>query len=783
MNENQKEYSVNFVADANLVSVLGEQLIGSERVGILEIIKNSYDAGASKCEIWIEKIPGLPEHSLSDPELENLKGPVITVKDNGTGMDKSTIINGWLRPATTIKTSVKERLKREKKLAEERGTLAEYDSIVRSLKREHKGRIPLGEKGVGRFATHRLGTDLILKTKVAEVENEWYLKIDWSLFEIDYEDQKQERLDLSKIKLKLIERSPTIDYGETNSGTLIRVYGGREGYEWSETKLLDVAQAIAQLQSPSAEEMGFKVDLIAPQLSEEIEVPTRTVPSPFELTAIVDEVGLADIEIVFTPPQSLKKPMPAQKWNQKINLRKPPGENKSNYWLEKADRKKLRKPVSGPFSLELKLWLRTTEWVDAPDIISFTDYLDAFGGIAIYRDGLSILPAHITSRDDWLNLSKRHIKRGVNISYYQMAGNLDLEQEKTLGLIDRTSREGLLETKPFEDLGNLVKAIVFELEYIVKETRDRYNALKQGEKLPTATLNKRTRIDSQVFGAIAKEYNFKEDKLQLSKIIGESDEPKESIIELSGTLDDLRKEITDQRNQIDALLETAGYGIAIGVAIHEIEKITSNLFFGIDKLSKGMKNLNEDDYRHAINLKDMSKALLNELKRLAPLRVTRLEKPTTFKIRDAILAAKAAFRLKWEDAGIQFHQTPKEHNFDFTGSFGMCSQIFANLFDNATYWLLSVDDEKRRIYVQVDEENNRVIVGDNGPGVDPKITEHLFKPFYSLKIPPSGLGLYISDYYMRQMKGKIRESFERERITGFEGAHFTLMFPREGIDK
>jgi len=48
------EEQVKFVADARLISVLGEQLIGSEKVGILELVKNAYDAGATTCTVTIE---------------------------------------------------------------------------------------------------------------------------------------------------------------------------------------------------------------------------------------------------------------------------------------------------------------------------------------------------------------------------------------------------------------------------------------------------------------------------------------------------------------------------------------------------------------------------------------------------------------------------------------------------------------------------------------------------------------------------------------------------------
>jgi len=144
---------VRFVADVHLVQVLGEQLIGSEKVGILELIKNAYDAGATRCDVWIEKVTGrgLPDVEATESEIANLPGPVITIIDNGSGMNRDAIINGWLRPASRLKTSVKDRLNRERLEADKRGTRDKYERLVSTLKKEHDGRLPLGEKGVGRF--------------------------------------------------------------------------------------------------------------------------------------------------------------------------------------------------------------------------------------------------------------------------------------------------------------------------------------------------------------------------------------------------------------------------------------------------------------------------------------------------------------------------------------------------------------------------------------------------------------------------------------------------------
>ena len=63
---------LNFESDAHLVNILGEQLIGSEKVGILELIKNSIDAAASYCRVRFEKLPNLPSIDSCHYVFQNL---------------------------------------------------------------------------------------------------------------------------------------------------------------------------------------------------------------------------------------------------------------------------------------------------------------------------------------------------------------------------------------------------------------------------------------------------------------------------------------------------------------------------------------------------------------------------------------------------------------------------------------------------------------------------------------------------------------------------------------
>ena len=155
---------LNFQADAHLIQILGEQLIESERIGILELVKNGFDAGATYCKVRIEKIPGLPELSPNNYKFNEYDGPVINIEDNGKGMSRQDIENGWLRPASTLKTDIKQRIQKERIKAIESGKEKSFEKFLEVLKIEYGGRIPLGEKGVGRFAIHKLGEKIYVYT-------------------------------------------------------------------------------------------------------------------------------------------------------------------------------------------------------------------------------------------------------------------------------------------------------------------------------------------------------------------------------------------------------------------------------------------------------------------------------------------------------------------------------------------------------------------------------------------------------------------------------------------
>ena len=238
---------LNFRADAHLIRVLGEQLIASEKVGILELIKNAYDAGASYCRVRIENVPSLLPFDGTQYLFPDLLGPVIIVEDDGSGMTRDVIENGWLRPASTIKTVVKETIRLERAKAVAEGKLGSYNKLIAEMKKERGGRIPLGEKGVGRFASHRLGRRLQLKTKVKELDYEYVLDVDWDKFD----GIENGIRDLETVGVSLSRQKPSRDYGEKGSGTQLVIFGGRDGFSWDKATIEELHRSIVSLTLPS----------------------------------------------------------------------------------------------------------------------------------------------------------------------------------------------------------------------------------------------------------------------------------------------------------------------------------------------------------------------------------------------------------------------------------------------------------------------------------------------------------------------------------------------------
>jgi signal transduction histidine kinase len=216
-----------FTVDSALLSELGEKLVETAHVALVELVKNAYDADATHVKIKI----------APDPP----RGPEVQVIDNGSGMTYRDVENYWMRIATTHKA--------------DNQFSARY------------GRPRTGSKGIGRFSCRRLGTRLRLFTTAPREDGRFErteLTIDWSRFKPGSE--------ISEITCE-----GTRDLvADAIPGTTLIIDGSREdewskrGYDFLKRQLAILAANRGRKRRGFDEDPGFNISLEAPDFNDVI---------------------------------------------------------------------------------------------------------------------------------------------------------------------------------------------------------------------------------------------------------------------------------------------------------------------------------------------------------------------------------------------------------------------------------------------------------------------------------------------------------------------------------
>ena len=197
---------------ARLISLLGDELISDERVAVVELVKNAYDADASEVTVTFE---------MNDShQFER-----IQIKDDGHGMDLDTIVKGWFEPGTILK---------------------------KKNERSPGNRLYQGAKGVGRFAAARLGEALFLETKVKGSETGVTVLLEWGAFDDEsYLDEVNITYDVTSLR-------------ELDHGTVLTIEAVQKKKHWREDDFRNLHDRLSRLISPFDEIGGFKIHLEIP---------------------------------------------------------------------------------------------------------------------------------------------------------------------------------------------------------------------------------------------------------------------------------------------------------------------------------------------------------------------------------------------------------------------------------------------------------------------------------------------------------------------------------------
>lgn len=697
---------------ARLLRTLGNDLISSDKVALIELVKNSFDADASTV-------------------LVRFRGPLVAeggrieVWDDGHGMDVRTLQQSWLDIATDTK---------------------------RQKPRTEGGRRVLGEKGIGRLAAARLGSEMLLVTRMPEAD-EVELLIDWREF-----DRDDAYLDQIEVVWNVGAPDVFSDGGAAHEvftalakkarhqgrGTLIQI--DKLTHDWTRDDFIQLRTALTRLIRPRPSGGQQTLHGAGPSSSDEDDGPDFQIL--LELVAVEDELqdlsGPIDSSTELRTPHYRLTGSVDTNGNAALRYRQQDPPLEENLGAKQLWNNDKRAPQAGPFDFEINVWDRDKEALQRTlaasnpggsspsqkDLKGFRDILDEVAGVSIYRDGFRVLPFGETG-DDWLGLDLRRVQSPTRrLSNNQIIGHIFIGADDNQGLKDQSNREGFLAGTAYADLQTLVRAALNELEI------RRYVA-RHPEKPPPERK-----------GGLFERFDLGE----IREVLTQSHP---SDTRLIGLIDeksrDIREGVTEVQHVLSRYSRLATLGSLIDRVLHDGRTVLTRLKnisrFGKRDLEKASLTSAE---KIAIALESMAQTaeqaqLLSSLfNQIEPFGGRKRGRPKDIQTRDVIQGAIAILQLDADDHAVELMASGEDITVRLDEAEVLT--VLVNLIQNAIYWTATEPkDSERKVLVSArsnPDSSLTLVVSDSGPGVPPDRRGHIFDPYFSSK--PDGVGLGLS---------------------------------------
>lgn len=701
---------IGLTVDSALINRLGYELVGRAETAMSELIKNGYDADAKRVDVFF--------NNTDQP------GGTIIVRDNGVGMDFQALQQGFLRISTSDK--------------------------VDNPKSERYERPRAGRKGIGRFATQRLGNVLTIITTKLEMNYALKVTIDWTAY------RPNTNLEDILFPIEKVEKS-------LNEGTELVISGVRD--TWSMASILRVHRYVMDL---------FQPDYLRNSAGE------NAVENTFETffwrwdgsqyAAI--ENGQEDFFAKALAVISGEVNDDHHGW---VSIR-------SDSLLMKDDI-----PLENEFPLLSKVRFKAYYFIyGRPEYYSSgmsAMTLNAIqkmsvnsSGLRLYRNGFRVLPYGEPS-NDWINLNARWAGgSGVNIPFgtHNIFGYVEIVDQEGLLFDETSSREGLIENDAFFQLTDfLYRAFSMARNRIssspeLQRLKDNRGATDPSEPQPEVQAGMQEKL------AYIRSY------LQNKKEPAGSEEERhrERVIEMLSAVERVMGEM-------EMLRVLAGLGLSIGSFSHEMEQFKPALVGDLSHLLRNDMPINEIAESLNKHLETMFAYTRffnitvseNLNRRLGPVDV--------FEIIDR-------FRRTIEDdlgrQQIQFEFVPRVFDL-MVGPMHEAEliSVLYNLYTNARKAIIK-NNQPGEILITAGIEgvNAFLCFQDNGIGIPEENKNRVFDAFFTTSTPASfsadeqskltgtGLGLKIVQDILLTRGGKI---FLFEPDVGFKTC-FKIVLPR-----
>lgn len=731
MRSTEKHFSI----DARAILTLGRDSIKDHTTALLELVKNSYDADATRVEIEI--------FSRSPKKF-------IRIADNGCGMTENEVEKYWLRIGYSEKRSNRfSRLKRRK----------------------------TGEKGIGRISADRLGAILELKTK-AKNKKTFGLQVNWNDFNVEGKDLTTIPLDIiSKPQIEI----PTFGREKISSGTELIIKKMRQ--TWIKNDIENFYDELTILVPPFKQVQDFEIYLktdVAKEYNKKVE-------SPFYENAEIELNAEFDGKEIFYYLKDIYNQKEAQ-LDKKETIK---WKNLVQRTLDYSVTEISEIPRFGPVKVTLLFYPRVSKILEGTPLrlSDLREFLDKNAGIKIYRDNIRVKP-YGNPKDpegDWLGLAERKTREPAGImrptwkvAANQIVGAVFVSRDSNPLLVDSSAREGLILGEEFYELRAFVIGLITILE------THRHKSLseieKEGEKKVSPT--------DEVKDLKAELNILKHNLISVkSDLITVSQRP------INRTLDQMymvTEKIKETQKSIEELVSKtrvfrglATIGIAAAVFGHEtqssIEEFIAANYAASSILSKTPKRID-------LAIKEISKAkkYANQVSSWGAFALARVQRDKRRKRR---LNIKQVIEETIKDVESIFLAASidieKELQLVTGRTFAMdVEALLLNLLTNS-YFACQQIRRKRRIKIVLKKEKVNgvdgfsLIVSDSGPGVADKFKDRIWDPLFTTRVDRegkqigTGLGLTIVQSIVEDLNGAKAVDFDPK----LKGARFKIWLP------
>lgn len=721
--------------------LLGRESVSKVESALIELIKNTYDADASLCYL------------LFDSENDS-----IYLIDNGVGMTKKIIEDNWMMIGTDNKKK-------------------EYIST--------KKRIKSGEKGIGRFALDRLGGVCELFTKSNNEHHTIRWKTNWNSFEEEGKVLEDIEAEFEYVEKSIFEKLPasvaeeikklekeidtTIDF---STGTIIRISNLRD--VWTLSQIERMKKSMEFLIPPREQDefyiciqkgLNLGYELVENSFSDEFDYKIKSDfdGSNFKITLYRNEFDLDKIpDVIFQEERLSRYPYRKEDFHAKFL--------EFTYSISELFNTKDAEYINrvkqiGQFKFEY-IFMKLTMQKGSKETFFYkeigknrSNWLEEHGGIKIYRDNFWVRPYGENDSDafDWLGLEARNNANPVAVSSKTEAwtvrnaqgqGTVFISRVSNSSILDKSSREGIIENESFKILKEIIVRIISVLEkdrsYIARSFKIYDDRVNHKEKTKQE--------GSQIAKSVLSGKKEKSSKTQTEKM--------ESLAKTVQYFEEEREELISELKLLRAL---ATNGLITTSIVHDLKSINALLVNRVESMRIAIDNGNtmlisrnlDDLYKNDEFLKSWITVVTNQSKKD---KRKRLKKDLYITIEKIVSVLQPILLQKKVQVVITKDSNEAERRI-FEADF---ESIIYNLIINSIEAFSKANTDNRRIDIKLETNEYFVInYSDNGIGLEDSFKDpyEIFKLGTTSKydqygnVIGTGLGMYIIASTVREYNG------------------------------